>query len=382
MQYLRNTNLIDLQHIKTILVHNMKRIILSSLFIMLMSATEAKVKHELSIPDLGGYKTLKFDFHCHTVFSDGLVWPTVRVDEAWCEDLDGISITEHIEYRPHNKDLRNAKHGRSYDIAKNAADAHDILLIKGSEITRGMPPGHFNALFLDDCEALDKKEWRDAFKAAKKQNAFIFWNHPGWYRQQPDTTLWLDEHSEIFNNGWMHGIEIANGNEYFPEAHKWCIEKNLTMLGNSDIHRPSNPNYAANEHRTITLVLASDRTPQAIRDALDNRRTLVYVNNLIIGEEKYLRELFEKSVRVVSVDRDKRQCRITLENGSDLPFILEKTTHNKDIVYFRTHDIKPKERTVITVNFPEGNTDSQDVNFRVKNLLTGPDKYLDYRYSF
>ena len=58
------------------------------------------VDKSIDIPDLDKYQTLKCDFHMHTVFSDGLVWPTVRVDEAYSEGLDAIAITEHIEYRP------------------------------------------------------------------------------------------------------------------------------------------------------------------------------------------------------------------------------------------------------------------------------------------
>lgn len=33
---------------------------------------------KISIPDIPGYQTLKGDFHMHTVFSDGHVWPTFR----------------------------------------------------------------------------------------------------------------------------------------------------------------------------------------------------------------------------------------------------------------------------------------------------------------
>ena len=37
----------------------------------------------VNVPELPGYVTLKCDFHIHTVFSDGNVWPTNRVSEAW-----------------------------------------------------------------------------------------------------------------------------------------------------------------------------------------------------------------------------------------------------------------------------------------------------------
>ena len=83
---------------------------------------------DLDIPDLDNYQTLKCDFHIHTVFSDGLVWPTVRVDEAYAEGLDAIALTEHIEYRPHKQDIQ-ADHNRSYELIKQYAKDKDVILI-------------------------------------------------------------------------------------------------------------------------------------------------------------------------------------------------------------------------------------------------------------
>ena len=143
-----------------------KFLLVTLLLVMSVSELQAQVRNEIKIPNLKGYQTLKCDFHSHTVFSDGLVWPTVRIDEVYREGLDAISLTEHIEYRPHKADIQ-APHCRSYEIAEKPAKAKDILLIRGSEITRAMPPGHFNAIFLNNCDSLEQVEWRDAFKEAK-----------------------------------------------------------------------------------------------------------------------------------------------------------------------------------------------------------------------
>ena len=203
----------------------MKRLTCTLLIATLaMNAGEAQVQNRISIPDINGYKTLQCDFHMHSVFSDGTVWPTVRVDEAFREGLDAISFTEHLENRRYVYDL-SISHNRSYEIALPAANEKDVLLIRGAEITRAMPPGHFNAIFLSDNDALAKADWRESFAEAKKQNAFIFWNHPSWDAQQPDTTLWFMEHTEILNKGWMHGIEVVNGTKYCKESFQWCIEK-------------------------------------------------------------------------------------------------------------------------------------------------------------
>lgn len=361
----------------------MKRFLLKLLFCaVIVTPSNAQERHEINIPDIAGYKLIKGDFHIHTVFSDGLVWPTVRVDEAYREGLDVIAICDHIEYRPH-KDIK-AHHGRSYEIAEKAAADKNILLVRGSEITRSMPPGHFNALFLDDCNLLDKKEWRDAFKEAKKQNAFMFWNHPGWARQQPDTTLWWKEHTEIYENGCMQGIEVANnGTGYMPEAHRWCLEKKLTMLGSTDLHKPSYFDYdfAKGEHRPMTFLLVKERSLSGVRDALCNRRTIVYAKDLLIGEEKYLRELFENSIEVISVNKRAKSCDITVKNNSDLTFFLKKTAHNKDIEYVRTMTLKPQSRHTITVYYPE-NLQKKELNFEVTNLLVLPNKGMSYSYSF
>ncbi|HEY8150859.1 MAG TPA: hypothetical protein VIK51_18275, partial [Vicinamibacteria bacterium] len=56
----------------------------AALVLLLGSAfAPAQERHPLPVPDLPGLKTLKGDFHLHTVFSDGQVWPTVHVQEAW-----------------------------------------------------------------------------------------------------------------------------------------------------------------------------------------------------------------------------------------------------------------------------------------------------------
>lgn len=151
----------------------MKRLFIGTVFALgALWQLQAQVRNEIVIPQVGEYQTLKCDFHIHTVYSDGLVWPTVRVDEAYREGLDCIALTEHLEYRPH-KDIK-AGHGRSWEVAQKSAKANGILLIRGSEITRPMAPGHFNAIFVEQCDSLAQTGWRESFKQAKAQNSFFF----------------------------------------------------------------------------------------------------------------------------------------------------------------------------------------------------------------
>ena len=131
-----------------------------------------RLDRSLKFPDIAGYKTMKCDLHQHTVFSDGKVWPNIRVQESLKDGLDAISLTEHLEYQPHKDDIPHPDRNRSYDIAIKEADTHDLIIVKGSEITRKIPPGHNNAIFLSDPNKLLVDDSIQVFREAKKQGAF------------------------------------------------------------------------------------------------------------------------------------------------------------------------------------------------------------------
>ena len=346
---------------------------------------QAQVRQEIAIPDIPGYITLTYDPHMHSVFSDGLVWPTVRVHEAWREGLDIISITEHIEYRPFRSDVQ-AGHNRAYEITRPVAEQIGVMLIHGSEITRGMPPGHFNALFLSDAEPLDTSDWRDAMRAAREQGAFIMWNHPGWSRQQPDTTLWWDEHTWLYKNDLLHGIEIVNGWEYYPEAHQWCLDKGLTMIGASDIHQPINMYYGpeVGQLRPMTLVFATERTPESVREALFEGRTAVYFNNSIAGPEKHLKALFGQSLSVESVTRRTGSYSIALKNETSVPISLSKAPGNEPgMEFFRNIVVPAGGYSNFTVYMKDaGDRDFIELKLVVDNFLSNPGKGMPVSMMF
>ena len=335
------------------------------------------------IPDLKGYMTLKCDFHTHTTFSDGKVSPTVRIEEAYREGLDVIAITDHINSRSRDRE-EFISHNRPYEIAKPVAESMGIILIQGSELSPMMPPGHHNAIFLTNSDALDRRDYMEAFRAAKAQNAFIFWNHPGDPSRQPDTTLWWPEHTRLLEQGMMHGIEIANNTTFFPEAFQWCLEKKLTVIGNTDAHGARG---SGSSRRTMTLLFARSATPESLREALDERRTAVYYHDFIIGEEKYLKELFENALewkieRSGKIVDGGEEVRITVRNNSDLTFRLKKSAHDRRVVYFRNisiepYTIAPRKEQTFTVRLLEG-VQSGEVNFIVENFLVQPDAGMNY----
>lgn len=356
----------------------MKKLFILFAFILAVAVAEAQVKKEIAIPDILGYKTLKADLHVHTVFSDGRVWPTTRIEEAYREGLDAIAITDHLEYRPFKEDIP-ASHNRSHEIAKPDANKKGVILIKGSEVTKSkMPPGHFNAIFINDADKMDNDDYMVQLKEAKSQNGFIFWNHPGWRAQQKET-VWWDVHTEIYNQGYMQGIEVVNGGSYYPEAHQWALDRKLTMLGNTDLHESANMSYDLTKgHRPMTLIFAKERTEESIKEALLARRTAVYFKDIIIAEPVYLKGIFEKSVEVLEVERKGDAVKVTLLNKSELPFYIKNISK-----YFSCKGFTIPAMSKISVTAKvAADANAATVSFEIANLYAAPNKGLEYQFNF
>ena len=101
----------------------------------ILCGNNPKSNRKIEFPDLPGYKTLVCDLHMHSVFSDGSVWPDIRVQEAIKDGLDVIATTEHIEYQPWKDDIPHPDRNRSYEYHSNFAKNSDVLVLNGSEIT-------------------------------------------------------------------------------------------------------------------------------------------------------------------------------------------------------------------------------------------------------
>ncbi|MDZ7345893.1 MAG: histidinol-phosphatase, partial [candidate division KSB1 bacterium] len=348
-----------------------------SLAVLLAVGVHAAERRDLQLPKLENYVILPCDFHSHTVFSDGEVWPSLRVREAWQDGLAALALTDHLEYLPHDKDMRLGNWERAYELALPAAEQYGLILIKGAEITRAMPPGHLNALFLNRIEPLNTKNWRDAVKAAFIQGAFIFWNHPGWTGQQPDgVARWYDEHSELLSAGMLHGIEIVNEDEYYPAVHQWCLEKNLTMLGNSDIHGTTAEQYnrPPADHRPMTWVLATERSAEAVKKALFERRTVVYWRDQLIGRADHLASIFSAAVvpetSVLELSQ-KDRVPFRLVNTTDLSFELTEGECSVGLTVPRSVSIPPGSTVILTIQkgqekaLPQG----EELSYKVANLI-------------
>lgn len=337
-----------------------------------------KVRTILDVPDLNGYVTLKCDFHMHTVFSDGLVWPSIRVQEAWQEGLDSIAITDHLEYSPHKDDVI-INHNRPYEIARGAASSSDILLVRGSEITRNTPPGHFNAIFVTDSSVLqtDKEEGNFeldqlAIDRAKEQNAFVFWNHPGWKSSTIEGSYeWIEFVDKQVRDGKLDGIEVINGFTFHRKSLDWALEHDLTVMATTDIHNLVVHDYDMQRGitRSMTLVFARDRSPQGIREALEARRTVAWSTKLLAGSEKWVRSLYDACVTVEKpfMTDNRGYASSNIRNDSDLHFELERI-EPKQGSWPDSIILPPKTSTVLKVKAAEN---APSARYSVSNAYVG-----------
>ncbi len=343
------------------------------------SHTHAPHTRAIEFPDVPGYRTLVADLHMHTVFSDGSVWPTIRVQEAIRDGLDVIATTEHLEYQPHRDDLPHPDRNRSFEIMREAAGRADLLVVNGSEITRSMPPGHSNAIFVQDANALLLDDVTDAFREAKRQGAFTFWNHPSWTSQQPDGLAVLsDLHRTLIAEGLLDGIEVVNEHRYSEEALSIALENDLVILGSSDIHGLIDWEHHVPEggHRPVTLVFATDRTEDAFREALFAGRTAVFFSDRLVGRAEHLGPLIEASLHVRSAEYlgDSSVLVVEIENRSEVPFLLQhdgnETFHNtSDVVTVPAHGILSLEAK------PGARGEGVRIPFRVLNAVTAPGEH-------
>jgi hypothetical protein len=331
----------------------------------------------INLPDLPGYVTLKCDFHMHTVFSDGNVWPLTRISEAYREGLDAISITDHIEYTP-KKEYVPVDHNAAWKISQNAAKEGNLILVHGAEITRSMPPGHLNALFITDANALVKDSVFYVIEEAVKQGAFIQWNHPGWKSQQPDgIPRMYSIHYRLIKNGWLHGIEFGNDDSYYPQVLTFCKTYKLAVMSNSDNHGVVSETFALPEysHRPMTLVFAKERTSESIKEAMFAGRTLAYTDDIIAGREEYAKPFFWQCISVGKpYHENEKSIYFEVTNRSDVPFFLVNGPAGA------TPSITLKPNTVTRVVLSKKVT--APLIYDVSNVMTGENEVLKVELKY
>ena len=315
---------------------------------------------EIILPQVDGLNCYTAELHAHTIFSDGELTPEERVKEAWCDGLDILAMTDHIETRRHERDFLKFLKGYSPDkkgfepintrvsrgkhadergivsdlnfstelALKAAMNYPELTIIKGCEISREpVHIGHYCALFTKDNNAIYSRDDAQAIRNARAQGAIITHNHPGWER----TTCDMSEfHKKVYSEGLIDGVEIVNGSSFYPEIVRRAVDMKLYMVAATDIHASTASLYGKqNFFREMTLVFAKDKSEKSLRKALLSQKTLGYCGGNIIGEESLLAKFFQASVTAKYITTGKNGVHISLTNHTSFDYTLE---HNGTII--------------------------------------------------
>ncbi len=372
-------------------------------------------------PNVPGYLTLSADLHTHSVFSDGHVWPNIRVEEASREGLDVLAITEHLEWQPHSMDLPHKDRNRAFEIAAKAATGGPVVILPGAEITREAPVGHLNAVFITDANALHAPadyspdqtdvekivaqlpDWgaeaevnrqyvlaglwpvEQALQEVRKQQGFAFWNHPSWAEQAPDGLPPVsNDHRRWFKEGLVQGIEIANSNLYSPESFQLALDYKLTLIGTSDVHDLIDWDFppSLDQHRPVTLIFSKTRAADSIRDALVNLRTVVWFRDTLLGREQHLLPLVNEglSISKANFDHEGSVLSVQLKNTTSVPFRIENISNYTDQTHTGVMTVPALGELDLKLGMLERKSQIE-FSVRVHNALVAPNKALELTLS-
>ena len=349
---------------------------------------------EIFLPMVNGYNVYKADLHTHTLYSDGSFMPSFRVQEAWQQGLDVIAITDHLESRRTEEVM--VKYLEKYvsdeypeavntfialeptpvgsimvdlnfgiKAVQKEAERYGLTVIPGGEISRcGATIGHFNALFIEDCNAIYDPDPLTSIRNAKKQGALVMLNHPGYRRTNIDFS---EVEKQAYAEGLFDGIEVMNGSSFYPGAINRAMDGGLFIAACTDVHGANK--YNAFE-RPMTLIFAKDKTLESIREALEARRTLAMGFNTISGEEQLLKDFFKAGVKVEVIRKSDSGTELLLTNTTPITYLIRQDGVNQK-------RITPS--TSILIKVGKGKT---SFSFEVLNMFCGSDAHPVIEYTF
>jgi len=154
------------------------------------------------------------------------------------------------------------------------------------------------------------------------------------------------------------------------------------MMSNTDAHNPLF-RLEPGAHRSMNILLAKERSQKGIREALDNKRTVVYTQNYLYGKEEHLMPIFEHAVVKKIIHQTENGFIVELKNIGGIPFQIQiadadglkaqqtnfiLAEHGNAALIFRS------EKQVMGKSFK--------VSAKVLNCHTGPEKPMDFVFNF
>ena len=138
----------------------------------------------------------------------------------------------------------------------------------------------------------------------------------------------------------------------------------MSPMANTDIHGLISADYGIGEGRMrpMTLVFATEKSEQGIKNALFARRTAALFDGKLFGKEEYLMKLVQASLQIRIVNAKT----VEITNISDIPYEM---TNNGNLYLF------PARKTVRMSIPKEGDMVFENCYVGMNQKLTIPDHY-------
>jgi hypothetical protein len=237
-------------------------LMMASFFSMCLTSTAQSPS-----PSSKPYQILKVNFHAHTNYSDGIYAPSELVDIYKAAGYDVLGITDHSTVA-------------GYEEALSEGEKVGLIVVCGEEVSCSWYDGswkHVLALFTNESTGIAEDsdvEVSGIFDAIHAQNGIGIVAHPwlSWANWQNYT-----------NEGCIDGWEV----DY---SMSWVLESDYIYMLGHDFHNATFlellPNYC-------TYVMAENRTEEGVKEALIEKRIVVYGDGNLYGSAHALQLYFE-----------------------------------------------------------------------------------------
>ena len=196
-----------------------------------------------------------------------------------------------------------------------------------------------------------------SIRNAKAQGALVMHNHPGWRRTDIKMT---PTEKTAYGEGLVDGVEVMNGGMFFPGVIDRVHKYNQFIAANTDVHRTTASDYRlTGAERPMTLILAKDKSLEALKDALEQRRTIAFGFNTLCGSEELLKDFFKACVKVTKID----DTSVLLTNMTSITYKIQQGKG-------RIINFDPFTSIVAVVSKETGT-----VSYTIVNMWTGADSH-------
>jgi hypothetical protein len=199
-----------------------------------------------------------------------------------------------------------------------------------------------------------------ALRKVKEQGGIVIHNHPAWRRKTSDKT---EFHEKVYGEGLIDGVEVVNGQTFYPHIGRRCIDEKLTMFANTDEHSLISHRYGqVGCFRTMTIIFAKELTENAIKDAILKHRTIAYSGGNLIGDKSWLVEYLNAAVdcRVAKVNEKNNEHIYMLTNQTSIPLRLRR---GKTI-----YVLEPFKPIMVSIGKDKADVEAAKPLFAVENM--------------